>query len=542
MLQSKLDDNKNSNPTARTTLSKFNGTLFCNALVREEKKDVRKQAFSALDLQTSTKKPLSIILAPQGKETPATDLQKQLLGLGSYPPLSAKISTHHKNLYKSLTKETQDHIHYLTEIGLGERAKGIKLSCFKEENHVLEAIDLTPFTKRAPIPQEVIDFDPKLKNTIITTDPHSQYNKPDDLKKILDIRLYPALRNLIQNNRLEVFLGSKKEMGVYYKSVGSVLLFQFTIPSSATYYLIETNKGELCVIMAGLVSRENIIAQFLTLKLASIKIENIEIVGEIEHFFVRVKKDFDLLIQALPELTFRNHALIVAGCGLESMVSDIVKKEFNERLSKEKSFEGDIVSLIYTSLANPGTDIHGFISLNLNYGEITEYIIKLLLENCNCKHVFTGGAGGYILSQPDEQKPPIGTRVAITRSMNEHGEIAKLNEINTFLGVNHYLSAMHLQIPSIFLETYEWLDHAKQRGQSVDVETFYIIRAIQNYNKTNPSMAVKGDCGFFVSDYVGEQPLREYSKVYQKYAEVLSRFFHHILPIECNVSLNRIKI
>jgi hypothetical protein len=168
----------------------------------------------------------------------------------------------------------------------------------------------------------------------------------------------------------------------------------------------------------------------------------------------------------------------------------------------------------------PVNGIHGFISLNLNYGEITEEIIRLFLNHCECKYVFTGGAGGYIPHEENETKPAIGTRIAITRSMNEQGEIVTLGKIVQ----ENEASAMHLQIPSIFLETYEWLEGAKQRGTSVDVETFYIIRAIHNYNLENPLTPVEADCGYFVSDYVGEQALREYSRVYREYPSILSEF------------------
>jgi hypothetical protein len=277
--------------------------------------------------------------------------------------------------------------------------------------------------------------------------------------------------------------------------------------------------------MANLVSKENIIAQLLTVKLAGINNENIEIIGDSKHFSEIVKNDMTNLLKQIPELKMGNHSLVVAGCGLENMVSEIIERELKGRLDKPNIFKGDIISLIYIPLLHPENDVYGFISLHLNYGEIMEYITTLFLEQCNCKQVFTGSAGGYISHTQDEIRPTIGSRMSIITSVNEKGEVATVSG-NVLYSEKDHIFSTHLQIPSIFLETYDWLHEARKRGSSVDVETFYIIRAIQNYNIKNPTTPVKADCGYFVSDYVGEKPLREYSRVFQHYPEVLSQFLN----------------
>lgn len=427
-------------------------------------------------------------------------------------------------LHKELQKSTLEHINYLSSIGLAERAQGIKISKFKSNLSDSKFIDLAPFEKRTPIPAEVLKFDVNLKNTIITTDPNISGNDPKDLKKILDIRLYPTLRNLIRDYGVEIFLGTPQEMEAYYNSKGGKILFKFEIPSSAVYYLAQINE-KLFVVMADLVSKENIVAQLLTLKLAGIKVDDIEIIGNPEHFKEIVDNDIEKLIVEIPQIQKGINVLIVAGCGLECMVSNIINCELKDQTEYSIDFDGNIVSLIYTPLKKQVNGINGFISLNLNYGEIVEEVIKQLLEKCNCKYVFTGGAGGYIPKNESEAKPEIGSRISIIKSMNPQGEIVQIKE-NI---LSKQISRMHLQIPSIFLETYKWLENAKNQGSSVDVETFYIIRAIQNYNMKNPKSTVKGDFGFFVSDYVGEQPLREYSKVYTKYPDILSEFIRYVI-------------
>ena len=121
-------------------------------------------------------------------------------------------------------------------------------------------------------------------------------------------------------------------------------------------------------------------------------------------------------------------------------------------------------------------------------------------------------------------KPDIGERIWVKKSMSSQGEIIELEEKEILQFDRKYTSIMHLQIPSIFLETYKWLENVKQFGNSVDVENFYIMRAIKDYNRANPSNIVKADIGYYVSDYVGEKALREYSNVYKNYDKILKNF------------------
>lgn len=260
---------------------------------------------------------------------------------------TVELTQQQNKLFTELAAATHNHIQYLSSIGLGERAKGIKFSKFSKDTKTSTMCDLASFENRTAIPHEVYNFNPHLKNTIITTDPNSSENKHEDLQKILDIRLYPTLRNLIKQNRTEVFLGSTEEMIAYYASKNAEILFEFQIPSSATYYLAMTKDNELFIIMAGLVSRENIIAQLLTLKLAKINLDTIEIIGQPDHFGTLVNKDIDQLTKEIPALRMGNNILIVAGCGLENIVSELIHKQFLEHLEPPQPFKG-ISFLLYT--------------------------------------------------------------------------------------------------------------------------------------------------------------------------------------------------
>jgi hypothetical protein len=420
-----------------------------------------------------------------------------------------------RTYFDQLLKETESHKKYLAQLGLEDRAKGIQVTLW-EAPKSSSILDLTSFDQRAPLPVEAVNFNPKQKNTLITISSDTEGNDPEELRKILDIRLYPSLRNLIRKEKLEVFLGSSAEMAAYYKKKDCKILLQFKIPSSATYYLAEDPKGKKIVIMAGLVSRENLIAQLLTLKLADIPLEPIEIIGEIDHFTRLVEQD----ISSLEKNKNGRSVLIVAGCGLRDTVSQYIYDQYSDFLAPSSTFDGKLVHLTSIPLRNPVNGISRFIILDLAYGEIMEPMIEQILEHFSCSHVFSGSAGGFISSDDKEPFPEIGEWIPITKSMHYSGEIVSLTlEAET---------KTHLQIPSVFLETYEWLSDARTKGASVDVETFYILRAIDRHNQREPR-SVQAHCGYFVSDYLGKKPLRSYSQVYAKYPAVLSSFLDQVL-------------
>lgn len=419
------------------------------------------------------------------------------------------------SVFDQILRETEAHKKYLSQLGLEERAKEIQVIPWEDPKLFLP-MDLTSFDQRTSLPIEAINFDPKQKNTLITISSDTEENDSEELRKILDIRLYPSLRNLIRQENFEIFLGSSLEMAAYYKKRGCKVLLQFKIPSSATYYLAEDSNGKKIVIMAGLVSRENLIAQLLTLKLAGIPLDSIEIIGETNHFTKLVEQDISLLQSSKDSRSI----LIIAGCGLRDTVSQYIYEQYSELLSPPSTFDGNVVHLTSIPLRNSINGISHFIVADLVYGEIIEPIVEQLLDRFSCSDLFSGSAGGFIPFDEKEPFPEIGDWIRVTKSMHYSGEIVSLNSES---GVT-----THLQIPSIFLETYDWLEDARTKGASVDVEIFYILRAIHKHNQQS-FQPVEAHCGYFVSDYLGKKPLRSFAKVYAQYPAVLSNFLAQVL-------------
>lgn len=465
-------------------------------------------------------------------------------------PKRILVRFHTQKWFDKLSEETEGHRSYLASIGLSDRADYFKVNKFIYRDTNMSSIDISRFSTQMTIPEEVKIFDPQKKNTIFMPkeagQSESRHRLPrpmksvgvamtervtmiehatgindeqeQEIKRLLDIRLYPTIKRFIHEFETIVFLGLVTELQAFTKSRNEKICAEIEIPSSVKFYIATNAMGRCKVYIAGLVSHENLIQQLITLKLANINLNKITILGNTDQFKSMCLDDLRNFKKQSSSYIEKKNALIVAGCHLEDKACASLNEIFRDQCTLHKFF-GNIVSLTYaTSKHAPGL---GFIVLNLNYGEICEKQIEIILENFNCIGVFTGSAAGYIRSDKSKDLPAIGERLSITTSRHHLGDTVSLNEIT---------GPLHLQVPSIFVETFEWLEKAKKMGATtVDVETFYIVRAIANYIKQNPEVRIHTDIGVFISDFVGEKQLRSYQHVFDKYTEALNAFIQKII-------------
>ena len=97
--------------------------------------------------------------------------------------------------------------------------------------------------------------------------------------------------------------------------------------------------------MSGLVSRDNIIAQLITLKYAGIT--DVTIIGDFFRFSDMVRNDIQQLKIKIPEITNRENILIIASCGLETSIANIIQNRYNLLITHD--FKGDVISSKYFS-------------------------------------------------------------------------------------------------------------------------------------------------------------------------------------------------
>jgi hypothetical protein len=438
------------------------------------------------------------------------------------------VALQQKRYLEQLSKETTQHCDYLTSIGLADRATYFKVKPFVYQSHGAKNIDISRFRQSMALPEEVRTFNINEKNTLFTRDETSATEKDqEEINRVLAIRLYPAVRKLIQENETCVVLGSKMELQEYAESNREKILIEIEVPSSVKFYIALNSIGAIKIYIGSLVSHENLIQQLVTLKLAEIDLQKISLLGDTKYYASVCKKDLlDFEKQSSAYRSKRN-ALIVAGCSLEETVCSTFDQIFAGDIIKHQ-FSGDLVSLTYVQ-SEQAPNL-GFIILNLNYGEICEAQISAILEKFNCIGVFSGSAAGFIPNEPLGQLPAIGERIAVQTARHHSGEVVSMDPKSTNL---------HMQVPTIFFETFNWLNDVKNlRATTVDVETFYILRAIYKYQKVNPQEKIHQDIGVFISDYVGEKPLRSYTDVFAKYPLALQSFVDQILVANLTLPYN----
>lgn len=425
-----------------------------------------------------------------------------------------------------ISEETNAHCAYLISIDLADRANYFKVKPCIYQDVIPGTIDINRFNHHMVLPEIVHTFNPDEKNTLFANPESNAEDQKQEIKLALDIRLYSTIRRIIKEKMTSIFLGSKAELQTYTESIKEKLLIEIEVPSSVKFYIALNNTGDIKVYIAGLVSYENLIQQLITLKIAGIDLQKIPILGNTQQYQLICKEDLSAFEKQATTYLSRKNVLIIAGCSLEETVCSTLEQIFNGKMSKQK-FSGNLVSLTYV-LSQYAPNI-GFILLNLNYGEICEEQISIILEKFNCIGIFSGSAAGYI-SNDQENLPEIGTRIAVGSAKHYSGEQVTFNQNNTNL---------HLQVPTIFVETFNWLKNAKALGaNTVDVETFYILKALQKYQKANPDAKLHTDIGVFISDYVGKKPLRSYHHVFSQYPLVLQNFVEKVLVANITTSYN----
>lgn len=427
-----------------------------------------------------------------------------------------------------ISKETDEHCAHLTSIGLADRASYFKVRSFIYQDCNPASIDISRFKQTMAMPELVDTFNTEEKNTLFANPESTQ---EQEIKRALDIRLYPTIRRLIAEQGANVFLGSKTELQAYTGSIKEKIIIEIEIPSSVKFYIALNNAGNMKVYLSGLVSHENLLQQLITLKLAGIDTKKIEIRGNTQQYKSICKEDLEEFEEKSGIDIAKKNVLIVAGCTLEELVCSTLDQMFVGEMSKER-FTGQLVSLTYVKSEHAPN--LGFIILNLNYGEICEEQISTILERFNCIGVYSGSAAGYIPTVAEEKFPDIGTRIPVHSARHHSGEVVLFDKLN---------KNQHLHVPTIFVETDNWLKKAKESGATtVDVETFYILRAIQHYQKANPHLKLQTDIGVFISDYVGEKPLRSYDRVFSQYPLALQNFVKQVLVSNITSSYNNNRI
>ena len=380
-------------------------------------------------------------------------------------------------------------------------------------NHVL----LSKFNKERNIPKYIKDFNSKEPHMI----PINQY---------LDVRLSQTIRLLIskvnKNGRnTEIFIGSEDLMIYYYKNLGFERIAYLKTNSSLKYYLFSNceNPSLNKIVILGVGNETKLNHLLLQLKLGEVNLDKIIIRGHLEDAIYENQQKFNDIIGNFKEeintVFMGNRSLILLEFAKRKYPIEF-KTASNEN-DAEKIAENLLKKHHNLKTFNIGEGVYKFSCFELNIASKKELIICFRMPNGSLArivtetlirkgvhHFVTLGAGGSLSSLSRVGSYQL---IKSTSYLNNHILFSELNikEMNVNLSeIPLIKNGNNITLDSPLIETRNWLFKVQNdKLTSVDVETYHIIKGIQNCVKLAKN--VEFLIGIFISDVIGDCPLIE---------------------------------
>ena len=421
-------------------------------------------------------------------------------------------------LKKIFIKHMNNHISKAKEIiEYANKYKIIFHNSYENLHRDYTKIIITSFSKEREIPQYIKTFDIK--------QPHLT-----PINKYLDIRLSHAIRLMIskvnqQGRNTEIFIGSENQMIHFYSNFGFELIANLNTNSSLQYYLFAKKQNPYFnkIIILGVGNETKLNHLLLQLKFGGIDLNKVIIRGKIKESFKENQHNLESIINSLEEeidtVFIGNRSLIII---------EFAKKYYpNEmRLASNENESETIAKKLLKTYHNLktykiGEGVFKFSSFEIQLGSKKSLIICFRMPNGNLAQIATEvlinkgiqrlimlGAGGSLSNLSS-----VGSYQLInsTNYNNNKILISDLNvkEMNIDLSeIPLFDHGKNITLDSPLLETKNWLNHVKNSKLTcVDVETYHILKGIQNSVKTGKYIELLA--GLFISDVVGECPLIE---------------------------------
>ncbi|WP_420421835.1 hypothetical protein [Simkania sp.] len=369
------------------------------------------------------------------------------------------------------------------------------------------------------VPQCVVKFDREAKHTI----PLSAY---------LDARISGPIQELILDRKtpIDLFVGPIDDMQSYYFHSKGQFELKYTLNtrSSTKYFLFEDQKGNQKVVIAGISNESKFTHTLLQLKAVGVDLDKrVSVRGNIE-FCARVLQDklYDKFQAAVGEKPI---ALAVMG-NRSGMVLEVAERLYPEQMKgpfltadareevavgllkeynnyKEANIDG--IFKFSTIDVEISGETQTLVSFRMPNGDLSRIATRLILDKHEVGGFVMVGAGGSL-----KKGSPVGSYQVTTTSQLAGRKPVAIDEERvmplSFCQRDFCsLSNTNVTVLSPLVETAEWLDDVRERVQSVDVETYFIMEALSTALKAESckTMVIPG---VFISDEVGgDHPLTE---------------------------------
>ena len=378
---------------------------------------------------------------------------------------------------------------------------------------------LLSFSKERSIPNYIKDFNISEPHMI----PTAQY---------LDVRISRTIRILISKvnehgRNTEIFIGSENQMLVYYSNSGLELIANLKTESSLKYYLFANRENSNLnkIVILGVGNETKLNHLLLQLKLSKVDLNKIIIRGNIEEALYENQQKLNDIIGNLQgeidtvfmgnrslilvEFAKRKYPKEMKSALYENDAEKIAEKllQKNNKLKTYIIGEG-VYKFSYFDWQIRNKNV-GIIGCRMPNGSLARIATEAFIKK-GIRHFIMLGAGGSLSSLST-----VGSYQLINSATHNNNGIS-LSELNVkkmkveLSDIPLFENGNNVTLDSPLVETRTWLNKVRNaKLTSVDVETYHIIKGIENSQKFGKKAKIEILAGLFISDVVGDCPLVE---------------------------------
>ena len=379
---------------------------------------------------------------------------------------------------------------------------------------------LLSFSKERAIPKYIQDFNISEPHMI----PTAQY---------LDVRISRTIRILISKvnehgRNTEIFIGSENQMLLFYSNSGLELIANLKTNSSLKYYLFANgeNPNLKKIVILGVGNETKLNHLLLQLKLSKVDLNKVVIRGNIEDALYENQQKLKDIIENLQgkidTVFMGNRSLILVEFAkrkypkeMKSALNETDAEKIAEKLlqknHKLKTYiigEG-VYKFSYFEWQIRNKNV-GIIGCRMPNGSLARIATEAFIKK-GIRHFIMLGAGGSLSSLS-----PVGSYQLINTATHNNNSVSLSELLNVkkmkveFSDIPLLENGNNVTLDSPLVETRSWLNKVRNaKLTSVDVETYHIIKGIQNCQKFGKKAKIEILAGLFISDVVGDCPLVE---------------------------------
>lgn len=380
------------------------------------------------------------------------------------------------------------------------------------------------------IPRKVVEFD--------TLAPHSMkieeyLTNRYGVLLMHSLRYYGTPKPTQKMSALDMFMGNRTELEAYYRRMGYT---KFTHHNSNTAINFITIKGDNLprrMVIEGVASHSKYAHTLLQLKFLGIDVTKINIRGSLDSYVNRSAEQLELVLNQLP---FPPTALILGSrwwpMELIAQMSGHSRKGNLYAYDQLKPVSISVGPWNFDYVVVEDSEGHRstLVAMRMPNGDLAEAAVNKLV-NAGTRIVMTTGAGGSLTKDDHTGNLHVLSETHHDDALLRLSDMPNL-ETHSFNGFAE-AERSNITVDSPLEENEDWIHDNFGKLHNVDVETYYIFKALRAAAARGIPLYVAPY--LFISDVVGEHPLEEkisFDDVYGAHLETSLRNFLSELGIQ----------